>query len=107
MKCWSVKRRSTEYVVGRLRPSEHSRIQTHLVECEKCSFQIDEMRTIRSSLSRLPAPQIPESLRTRLRVTASRERQILLETQWSRLQRVWNRWRMRMDELMRPLTLPA
>lgn len=107
MTCWSVKRRSAEYVDGRLRASEQSRVETHLIECESCSFQVDEMRSVRSSLGRLPEPQIPTNLRVRLRVAASRERQILMETRWSRLQRIWNRWRTRLDEWMRPLTLPA
>jgi hypothetical protein len=107
MKCWSVKRRSAEYIDGRLRAGEHSRVRAHLADCETCRFQIDEIRSVRLSLGRLPEPQIPASLRTRLRVTASRERQVLLETRWSRLQRVWNRWKLRADELMRPLTLPA
>jgi hypothetical protein len=42
-----------------------------------------------------------------LRVIASRARQASVETRGSRLLQVWETWRFRVDELMRPLTIPA
>lgn len=107
MKCWSVNRRSTDYVDGRLRRSEHSRMEAHLSECQECESRIREIRSLRSTLRKLPEPKAPDDLRTRLRVSASLERQLLLETDGSRLRRAWNNWKFRMDQMMRPITIPA
>jgi hypothetical protein len=50
---------------------------------------------------------MPADLRVRLRVRASQERVVLLETNGSRLLRFWNTWKFRIDDMMRPITLPA
>lgn len=107
MTCWSVNRRSTDYVDGRLRRSEHSRVEAHLLECQECEVRIREIRSLRSTLGKLPEPKMPEDLHTRLRVSASLERQLLLEAGGSRLRRAWNNWKFRIDQIMRPLTIPA
>ncbi|HZQ52666.1 MAG TPA: anti-sigma factor [Bryobacteraceae bacterium] len=107
MMCSSVKRQSTDYIDGRLRASERSRVEAHLRECEECALEIDQLASVRSSLRELAQPVPPAGLRTKLQVQASRERQALLESNWSILQRVWNRWMFRLDQAMRPITLPA
>lgn len=107
MTCWSVKRRSTEYVDGRLRDSERSRIQAHLAECAECEVRVNELGSVRSALGKLPVSTAPAALRTKLQIAASRERQSLLETNGSRLRRAWNNWKFRIDQMMRPLTIPA
>ena len=59
MTCWSVNRRGTEYVDGRLRESELSKVAAHLAECAKCELQLRELRSVRSGLqdlSRVTAP---------------------------------------------------
>jgi hypothetical protein len=43
----------------------------------------------------------------KLRIMASREKQALAQTRGSRLLLFWQKWKFRMDELMRPLTIPA
>jgi anti-sigma factor RsiW len=107
MTCWSVKRRMNDYVDGRLRGSELSRLESHLSECGECELRIDEVRSVRSSLRSLPATEIPTDLRVRLRVRASQERVVLLETNGSRILRFWNSWKFRLNEMMRPITIPA
>ncbi len=107
MKCISTRRQSTAYVDGRLREREHSRIAAHLRECDLCASHIDQLRSLQAGLRRLPQPVAPANLTTRLRVTASREKEIIRETQGSRLLYAWNKWKFRVDELMRPLTIPA
>ncbi|MBV8812338.1 MAG: zf-HC2 domain-containing protein [Acidobacteriaceae bacterium] len=107
MTCWSVKRRKTDYVDGRLRPGERSRLEAHLQNCDSCDLEINEMRSVRSSLRNLLKPDAPAALRTRLRVIASYERHVLLETNGSRVRRVWNNWKFRINQMMRPLTIPA
>jgi hypothetical protein len=107
MTCWSVRRRITDYVDGRLRGSELTRLEAHLSACGECELRIDEVRSVRSSLRGLPATEMPADLALRLRVRASQERVVLLETNGSRWLRVWNAWKFRMHEMMRPLTIPA
>ncbi len=104
MTCWSVKRRSTDYVDGRLRGSERSRVAAHLAECDTCSQQIEEFSSVRSTLRGLRVPIAPAPLRTELLIMASRERKL---SRNSRLERLWNHWKFRLNEMMRPLTIPA
>jgi putative zinc finger protein len=107
MTCWNVKRRRTDFVDGRLRRREHSKIEAHLRECDDCAIDVDQMRSMCLSLARLQSPPAPVSLRTKLLVLASKERQILVETHGSRWQRLWNYWKLRLNELTRPITIPA
>ncbi len=107
MTCWNVKRRSTDFVDGRLRKRELSRVESHLRECDVCALHVDQIRSMRSSLEGLQSPSAPVLLRAKLLVLASRERQVLLESNGSRWQRLWNSWRFRLNELMQPFTIPA
>jgi anti-sigma factor RsiW len=107
MTCWSIKRRIVDYVDGRLRGGELTRFENHLSECRECELRVNEVRSVRSSLRGLPPVEIPSDLRVRLRVKASQERVVLLQTNGSRLLRAWNVWKFRLNEMMRPLTIPA
>jgi hypothetical protein len=107
MNCFNTKRQSTAYVDGRLRAREHSRIVAHLSECDSCASYFDQVSSLRSGLRSLPSQVPPESLATRLRVIASREQQAVSQTRGSRLEYFLSKWRFRLRELMRPLTIPA
>lgn len=107
MTCWSVKRRGNEYVDGRLRGGELSRMEAHLAKCEGCRLQINDIHAVRATLQKLPKAQTPVVLRTRLRVEASWRRRELTETNGSRIQRLWEDWRFRLNGMLRPLTIPA
>lgn len=107
MKCWSTRRRIADYVDGRLRPGDRARMAAHLRDCVSCSQRFEEIRSVRVTLGSLPQSVSPARLSTALRVKASQERQATLQTRGSRLQLIWNRWRLRLDDFMRPLTIPA
>jgi hypothetical protein len=107
MTCRGVIRRINDYVDGRLRGGELTRFEAHLSECGQCELRIDEVRSVRSSLRSLPPSEMPADLRVRLRVYASQERAVLLETNGSRWLRFWHVWKFRLNEMMRPLTIPA
>ncbi len=107
MTCWSVKRRRSDFVDGRLRKREHSKIEAHVQECDECALKIEQIRSVRSSLTNLRSPRAPELLRSQLLVMASKERQLVLETHGSRWTRFWNRWKFEMHELIQPFTIPA
>jgi hypothetical protein len=107
MTCFTAKRKSTPYVDGRLREREQSRVDDHLRACDPCASYFDQLRLLRSGLLSLPARTAPSMLGTKLRVIASREKQALAGSNGSRLAFLWKKWKMRVDELMRPLTIPA
>ena len=107
MNCWSAKRRKADFVDGRLRERERSRIASHLAGCQSCSLEFEHARALRATLANLPQPKPPAHLRTALRVRASQEKRVIETHQGSRLWRLWEYWLFRLDEWMRPLTLPA
>jgi anti-sigma factor RsiW len=105
--CAEVKRNSTAYLDGKLTPGDVARLKAHLDVCESCGSMIYQMQSARGRLLALDKPKAPVSLSTELRVLASRERAALIEIGSSRWARLRLRWRMRLEELMRPLTIPA
>lgn len=107
MTCFSTKRQSTAYVDGRLRGRELSRIAAHLGECDACASYIDQLIAVRSGLQRLSAPVPPAGLAVQLRVIASREQQAILRAGGSRMRLFFEKWKFRLDEMMRPFTIPA
>jgi len=107
MTCWSVNRRTTDYVDGRLRGPELARVEAHLRRCAKCEVRLHDLSAVRETLQHLPKAKSPLNLRTKLRIISSQERKLLLEADGSRLRLLWNDWKFRMQQLMRPLTIPA
>ncbi len=107
MMCWSVKRKKSDYVDGRLHGNEHAAVKTHLQECRSCSLEFEQMSRQRAELMDLPEPIAPPSLKTDLQVVASQERQAVVETHGSYPLRIWNEWKFRLNEMMRPITIPA
>src|SRR6201999_701115 len=73
----------------------------------ECAHRVHDIRDIRATLHQLRPLKAPSSLRVRLQIQASRERKALIETNGSRFLRIWNYWAFRLDELMRPITIPA
>jgi hypothetical protein len=99
MNCRSVKRGQDS--------GEFPLFEAHPLECESCEPEASDLRAVRFALQRLPQARSPVGLRTRLRVTASQERRLLLESDGSRFLRLWRRWKFRLSEMMRPFTIPA
>jgi hypothetical protein len=62
---------------------------------------------LKSKLRNLPHPEAPADLVARLRVVASRDRELVLQNGGSRLNEFCRRWKFRIDGFMRPLALPA
>lgn len=107
MICWSARRRTDEYADGRLRGTDRSRLEAHLKDCRSCSDRVEEARSLRSVLRPLAHIAPPGALRSALDVIASRERKAVIERQGSPWKRLWNQWKFRFDEIMRPITIPA
>jgi hypothetical protein len=107
MICWSVKRRTHAYVDRTMGSVERACIERHLRTCESCSCQCEQIASLRLALNRLPPRQAPAGLAARLRIAASRERRVVIENNGSRWSAAWSRWKFRLDQFMRPLTIPA
>jgi hypothetical protein len=105
--CHEVKRSSAGYIDGRLRFDERSGVAEHLTTCESCSSYFDQVVLIRTTMGQMSHPAVPAQLQTELKVIASRERAEVLRTRGSRVRVVWERWKFSLNELMRPLALPA
>jgi hypothetical protein len=107
MTCFSTRRHSTAYIDGRLRDRERARMAAHLRSCDTCASHVDQLTALRSGLQSLSPVKAPSDLSSKLRVIASRERHLLVQTEGSRFRRMWDLWKLRLDDLMRPLTIPA
>lgn len=107
MTCWSAERRMTDYIDGRLRKGERSRLENHLRECASCSARAEQLGSVRAALGELHDPAVPGHLKTMLRIQASREREAVILSHGSQWNRFWLKWKFRVDEFMRPLTIPA
>lgn len=107
MNCWQARKRSGDFVDGKLRESERARLAAHLAGCPSCASAVEKLRTVRNTLGNLPVPAMPASLRASLRVIASRERQAVVQALGSPWKRAFERWCFRLDQMMRPFTVPA
>ncbi|HWF46150.1 MAG TPA: zf-HC2 domain-containing protein [Bryobacteraceae bacterium] len=107
MTCFGAKRQITAYLDGRLDSIKRSQVSAHVLSCASCSSRFEQIGAVKGALDSMPRPLPPARLRTQLRVLASRERQLIELNGGSRLRAAWDRWRFRMDQMMRPLTIPA
>jgi hypothetical protein len=87
------------------RPEERREIGQHLDRCEKCREELQRYRKLSVLLSRMPRAVPPADLAIRIKVAASQAQ----ESQgWSRRwQRLQDRGEILLDNVFRPLTVPA
>lgn len=100
--------RVSSYLDGRLSGQERREMALHLAGCRTCAAALEDHGQVRSALRGL-APRVPpKQLETRLRVLASRAaaRQAGRATFPRMMASAWERFRLRADNLMRPLALP-
>ena len=105
--CHQVKRNSSAYLDNRLRTDQRTGVTAHLSQCETCAQFFEQLTLIRSVMNGLPSPTVPSRLRTSLRIMASRERAEVEATHGSRWAARLERWKLRLNEMMRLLAIPA
>jgi anti-sigma factor RsiW len=109
MKCEKVQTRLAGYLDDALanapRPGERQEIRQHLEACEACREELQHYRKLSVLLSRVPRAVPPKDLAVRIKVAASKAN----ETQsWAqRWQRIKDRTEILVDNVFRPLTVPA
>lgn len=109
MKCNTVRNKLAGYmddaVTGAAFVQERVQIREHLVGCDSCREELQRYRKLSMLLSRVPRNLPPADLAVRIRVAAAQS----LPTQDlpGRMQRIRDRSELLLDNVFRPLTVPA
>lgn len=109
MRCQDIHLELAAYLDGRIAVADGRAFRTHLEGCQECSIRLEQLSKTRSVLQRLPSRTVPPELTDALRSLAFRE------SVRQRSRRHWklalSDWmdsaRIRLENLMRPLALPA
>ena len=108
MKCQTVRPKLAGYLDGApraARAQDRIQVREHLEGCAPCRAELERFRKLSALLSRMPRQLPPPDLAVRIRVSAAQ----LVETQTlaGRARKVLNRAEILLDNVFRPLTLPA
>jgi hypothetical protein len=109
MKCNTVRTKLAGYlddaVTGAARVEERVMIREHLEGCDVCRAELQKFRKLAVLLSRVPRNLPPSDLAVRIKVAAAQAHQ---SQDWpSRMHRMKDRAEILLDNVFRPLTLPA
>src|SRR5579864_7194847 len=105
MTCWTARGRISAYVDNNLPANERQALREHLRACRDCALESREQLRLRQIVRSLPGRIAPADLTLRLRVAASRARvEVRGPGRWPRFR---DRLLLTLDNLMRPLALPA
>jgi hypothetical protein len=109
MKCAKVSTRLAGYlddaVSGAPGPAERREIGLHLDACEHCREELQRYRKLAVLLSRMPRAVPPADLAIRIKIAAAKEQET---RDWRyRWQRVKDRAEILVDNVFRPITVPA
>ena len=105
MDCRNARRNISAYLDHRMPASERQAVRNHLNACRACALESAEQERLRRTVRSLPRRLPPADLTLRLRVIASKARaEIQGPGRWTRLR---NRLSLSLENLMRPMALPA
>ena len=109
MKCTTVRSKLAGYlddvVESAARTSERGEMRAHLESCAYCREEVQRYRKLAILLSRSPRALPPSDLAVRIKVAAAQAQQ---SQDWRNLkQRVLDRAEILLDNVLRPITLPA
>jgi hypothetical protein len=109
MSCKTVQTRLAGYLddalVNAPGPEERSTIRQHLDRCADCREELQRYRRLSVLLSRMPRTVPPSDLAVRIKVAAAQAQE---HQGWERRwQRIKDRYEILLDNVFRPLTVPA
>ena len=109
MKCTTVRKNLAGYLedgfTGAARVEERAGIREHLESCKACREELQQFRKLAVMLSSMPKNAPPAHLAVRIKVAAAQAQQ---SQDWpSRLRRMKDRAEILLDNVYRPLTVPA
>jgi hypothetical protein len=109
MKCNTVRNKLAGYlddaVTGAALVKERAHIREHLETCDSCREELQRYRKLSVLLSRVPRNLPPSDLAVRIRVAAAQS--VPTKDLPGRWQRIRDRAELWLDNVFRPLTLPA
>lgn len=109
MKCNTVRTKLAGYlddaITGAAQVEERARIREHLEGCGFCREELQRFRKLAVLLSRVPRNLPPADLAVRIRVAAAQT--VPTQDLPSRLRRMRDRAEILLDNVFRPLTVPA
>jgi hypothetical protein len=109
MNCESVRRLVSLFREEEMPSRERQIVAAHLPACEDCDLHSRHHRHLQSSLRRVPRLAVPQSLTSKLIVSASYDRERRQGA--GEFSSPWQRWltrgRLFVHDLMRPLAVPA
>jgi hypothetical protein len=109
MNCFSVRAKLAGYmdgtIVGGAQVQDRVHLRKHLDECSGCRAELERFRKLGTLLSRVPRSVPPADLATRIRVAAAQS--TAAPDAPSCWQRIRNRAEILLDNVFRPITLPA
>src|ERR1700722_832113 len=109
MKCTTVRTKLAGYlddaITGTTSAAERVQIGEHLSGCTVCRAELETFRKLSVLLSRMPKNVPPADLAVRIKVAAAQSQH---SHDWSsRLRKVRDRGEILLDNVFRPLTVPA
>jgi anti-sigma factor RsiW len=109
MKCKTVRTRLAGYlddaITGAARVAERVQINQHLQACNVCREELEKFRKLSVMLSRVPKNIPPADLAVRIKVAAAQAQH---SHDWpSRIRRIQDRAEILLDNVFRPLSVPA
>jgi hypothetical protein len=109
MKCTTVQKSLAGYlddaVTGAARVTERVEVREHLEACNVCRAELEKFRKLSAMLSRAPKSLPPANLAVRIKVAAAQAQH---SHDWpSRMRRIKDRAEILLDNVFRPITLPA
>jgi hypothetical protein len=109
MKCHTVRNKLAGYlddaITGAARVEERVHISQHLEACNVCREELERFRKLNVMLSRVPMNIPPADLAVRIKVAAAQAQH---SQDWpSRIRRIKDRAEILLDNVFRPLTVPA
>jgi hypothetical protein len=109
MKCHTVRTKLPGYLddasIGSARAGQRVHVREHLESCASCREELQRFRKLAVLLSRVPRSLPPADLAVRIRVAAAQS--TANEDFPSRLRRMRDRAEILLDNVFRPLTVPA
>ncbi len=102
MNCNWTQSRIPKYTEGELSRVEAFVVRAHLLDCPECLETYERLESVGSMLQSVAVATPPMRLSTQIRSAISVEAAHMAEPYWR-----WNRFRLQLSNLMRPLAVPA
>jgi hypothetical protein len=98
-----------EFHTNELPPADAAAVSEHISQCRGCELHSLDDKSLSTGLRHLPRMSVSPLLATRLRVIASREcaRELYRHNFRLRFREAFTRVRLRLDNLLRPVAMPA